>query len=53
MVIMKSVSSEQVPKNINCIYEVEDLAAVNQSQIKIILPQPESCGQTKRQSGYI
>jgi hypothetical protein len=29
--------------------QVEDLAAVDQSQIKMILLQSESCGQTKRQ----
>jgi hypothetical protein len=33
--------------------QVENLAAVNQSQIKMILLQPEPCGQTKRQTGYI
>jgi hypothetical protein len=33
--------------------QVEDMAAVNQSQIKLILPQPENCGQTMRQTGYI
>jgi hypothetical protein len=42
-------------KKINAVMkpQVKDLAAVNQSQIKIILLQPDSCEQTKRQRGYI
>jgi hypothetical protein len=32
--------------------QVEDLAAVNQNQTKFILLQPDTCGQTKKQTGY-
>jgi hypothetical protein len=31
--------------------QVEDMAAVSESQIKIILPQLDSCGQTKMHKG--